>query len=327
MKTSKYRNSVIAIIVLSIIVFFVPQLVSSYIMNVLIVGVCTYLCVMSVYVLLGLCGQNSFAQAGLWGVGGYITANMTLKLGLAPIPSMLISVLGTALLCFLLGFAFFRLREYYFTFATIGLMTILNSLFTNWNEATGGAIGMKDIPDFGAFGMVFTNDRQYLYLYFGIAAIVFLLMKVLFNSALGRSFMAIRDNEIAANCMGVNSLLTKSIAFGISGALCGLAGAMYAFYAGYLSYPTFTYNQSTLYLVMLMLGGTASPIGAVIGSMVIILMQEWLRPLQEVMMFIYGIGIIVLMIFQPEGILGGVKTLYAKHKSGKKADITAQRNL
>ena len=128
-------------------------------------------------------------------------------------------------------------------------------------------------------------------------------MKVLFNSALGRSFMAIRDNEIAANCMGVNSLLTKSIAFGISGALCGLAGAMYAFYAGYLSYPTFTYNQSTLYLVMLMLGGTASPIGAVIGSMVIILMQEWLRPLQEVMMFIYGIGIIVLMIFLPEGIL------------------------
>ena len=145
MKISKYRNSVIAIIVLSIIVFFVPQLVSSYIMNVLIVGVCTYLCVMSVYVLLGLCGQNSFAQAGLWGVGGYITANMTLKLGLAPIPSMLISVLGTALLCFLLGFAFFRLREYYFTFATIGLMTILNSLFTNWNEVTGGAIGISGL--------------------------------------------------------------------------------------------------------------------------------------------------------------------------------------
>ena len=92
-------------------------------------------------------------------------------------------------------------------------MTILNSLFTNWNEVTGGAIGMKDIPDFGALGMVFTNDRQYLYLYFGIAAIVFLLMKVLFNSALGRSFMAIRDNEIAANCMGVNSLLTKSSAY------------------------------------------------------------------------------------------------------------------
>ena len=323
MKKSKYRLTFMVIGLLAVLVALLPRLVSSYIMNVLIVGTCTYLCCMSVYVLLGLCGQNSFAQAGLWGVGGYITANMTLKLGLPPIAAMLISIAGTALICFLLGFAFFRLKDYYFTFATIGLMTILNSLFTNWNEVTGGAIGMKDIPEFGAFGVSFSNDTQYLYFYFAIAAVAFVLVKVLFNSALGRSFMSIRDNEIAANCMGVNSLLTKSIAFGISGALCGLAGAMYAFYAGYLSYPTFTYNQSTLYLVMLMLGGTASPVGAVIGSLLIVMLQEWLRPLQEVMMFIYGVGIIVLMVFQPEGILGGVKALYDKIQNRRKTRTPA----
>lgn len=323
MKKSKYRLTFMVIGLLAVLVAFLPRLVSSYIMNVLIVGTCTYLCCMSVYVLLGLCGQNSFAQAGLWGVGGYITANMTLKLGLPPVAAMLISIAGTALICFLLGFAFFRLKDYYFTFATIGLMTILNSLFTNWNEVTGGAIGMKDIPEFGAFGVSFSNDTQYLYFYFAIAAVAFVLVKVLFNSALGRSFMSIRDNEIAANCMGVNSLLTKSIAFGISGALCGLAGAMYAFYAGYLSYPTFTYNQSTLYLVMLMLGGTASPVGAVIGSLLIVMLQEWLRPLQEVMMFIYGVGIIVLMVFQPEGILGGVKALYDKIQNRRKTRTPA----
>lgn len=323
MKKSKYRLTFMVIGLLAVLVALLPRLASSYIMNVLIVGTCTYLCCMSVYVLLGLCGQNSFAQAGLWGVGGYITANMTLKLGLPPIAAMLISIAGTALICFLLGFAFFRLKDYYFTFATIGLMTILNSLFTNWNEVTGGAIGMKDIPEFGAFGVSFSNDTQYLYFYFAIAAVAFVLVKVLFNSALGRSFMSIRDNEIAANCMGVNSLLTKSIAFGISGALCGLAGAMYAFYAGYLSYPTFTYNQSTLYLVMLMLGGTASPVGAVIGSLLIVMLQEWLRPLQEVMMFIYGVGIIVLMVFQPEGILGGVKALYDKIQNRRKTRTPA----
>lgn len=323
MKLKKYRLTFIAIAALMVFTYFLPGMISSYIMNVLIVGTCTYLCCMSVYVLLGLCGQNSFAQAGLWGVGGYITANMTLKLGMKPIPAMFVAIIGTALICFLLGFAFFRLKEYYFTFATIGLMTILNSLFTNWNEVTGGAIGMKDIPEFSAFGVTFSNDTQYLYLYFAISAVAFILVKVLNNSSLGRSFMAIRDNEIAANCMGVNSLLTKSIAFGISGALCGLAGAMYAFYAGYLSYPTFTYNQSTLYLVMLMLGGTASPIGAVIGSLLIVMLQEWLRPLQEVMMFIYGVGIIALMIFQPEGILGGVKALYEKLQNRRKARTAA----
>lgn len=76
-------------------------------------------------------------------------------------------------------------------------------------------------------------------------------IKILFNSPLGRSFIAIRDNEMAANCLGVNSLLTKSIAFAISGALCGAAGALYAFLSGYLSYQTFTYQQSTMYLIML----------------------------------------------------------------------------
>ena len=106
--------------------------------------------------------------------------------------------------------------------------------------------------------------------------------------------MAIRDNEMAANCLGINSLLTKSIAFAISGALCGAAGAMYAFLSGYLSYQTFTYQQSTMYLIMIMLGGTMSPVGgnhrypdhfpaAGMGT-----------ALQNYMQFIYGTGIMIL---------------------------------
>lgn len=316
----------LTVLALTALVAVTPRFASSYILNVLILGVCTYLCVMSVYVLLGMCGQNSFAQSGLMGVGGYITANMTLKFGLSPLAAMGVSILATALMCFLLGFAFFRLKQYYFTFATIGLMTILNSLFTNWTPVTGGAIGMKGVPAFSVLGWVIATDQMYLYVYFLFGVTAYLLIKRLYRSALGRSFMAIRDNEIAANCLGVNSLLTKSIAFGISGALCGLAGALYAFYTGYLSYNAFTFNQSTLYLIMVMLGGTMSPVGAVIGSFIIIMLQEWLRPLQDYMMFLYGVGIIALMIFQPEGILGGVSALYAKLQ-GRRAGAAADGNL
>ena len=322
MKNQKNKANVAKITVLSLlgaIAIIAPFHSSSYMLNVFIIGMITYLCVMSMYVLLGMCGQNSFAQAGLWGVGGYITANMTIHFGISPILSMVISVVGTAFLCFILGFAFFRLKNYYFTFATIGLMTILNSLFTNWDPVTGGAIGLKGIPKFSIFSIVFTNDYMYYFFYLGICMLAYLLVIFLYKSPLGRSFMAIRDNEIAANCTGINSLLTKSIAFAISGALCGMAGAMYAFYAGYLSYPTFTYNQSTLYLVMLMLGGTLSPVGAVIGTFVMTILQEWLRPLQNYMLLIYGLGIIILMIFQPEGILGGVKALYEKYRKRKTA--------
>ena len=311
-----------AIAAFGVAAVIMPFQSNSYMLNVFIMGMITYQCVMSMYVLLGMCGQNSFAQAGLWGVGGYITANLTIKLGMSPILSMLISILGTALICFVLGFAFFRLKDYYFTFATIGLMTILNSLFTNWEPFTGGAIGLKGIPKFSIFSFTFTNDYLYYFFYLLICILVYYLVTLLYKSPLGRSFMAIRDNEIAANCIGVNSLLTKSIAFAISGGLCGIAGAMYAFYSGYLSYPTFTFAQSTIYLIMIMLGGTISPMGTVIGTFAMTILQEWLRPLQNYMMLLYGLGIIVLMVYQPEGILGGVKVLYEKYKKRRSSAKT-----
>ena len=279
-------------------------------LRVLNIAMITYLCVLSVYVLLGMCGQNSFAQSGLWGVGAYITANMTLKLGLPSIVGLLISVVGTALMAFVLGFAFFRLRQYYFTFATIGLVTILNGVFMNWTPVTGGALGITGVPGFSFAGFLFSSETANFYLILIFCVIVNFLIMILFRSTLGRSFMAIRDNEIAANCLGVNSLLTKSIAFAISGGLCGLAGALYAFLAGYLSYQSFTFNQSVLFLIMIMLGGTLSPVGAIIGTLIISFMQEFIRPLQDYMLFIYGAGIMLLMIVQPEGILGGGKALY-----------------
>ena len=316
MKTESRKKGwyirIVCIIAAIVFAYFVPMMNNSYIMNVLIVGLCHFLVAMSVYVLLGLCGQNSFAQAGLWGIGAYAAANFTLKLGLSVGVSLIACIVLTACFCFLIGLALFRLKEYYFTFSSIGVMTILNSLFTNWTEVTGGTIGISNIPEISIFGLELKTDASYFYTYLIIAVIVYFAVKALGRTPLGRSFMAIRDNEIAANCMGVNSLITKCIAFAISGALCGLAGAMYSHYMGYICNSTFTYNQSTLYLIMVMLGGVSSPLGTAIGCFIMIMLQEWLRPLETYMMFIYGIGIIVLMVFQPEGLTGGVKGLYER---------------
>jgi ABC-type branched-chain amino acid transport system, permease component len=306
----------------------IPGFTSRYMLRVLNVALITYLCVLSVYVLLGMCGQNSFAQAGLWGVGAYMAADVVLKMGFPPVAAILTASIGTAVFAFILGFAFFRLKQYYFTFASVGLMTILNGLFMNWKQVTGGALGISNIPKFSIMGFAAKTEQANYYVILIVCVLAYVLMKVLFNSALGRSFMAIRDNEIAANCLGINSLLTKSIAFGISGALCGAAGALYAFLSGYLSYQTFTYQQSTMYLIMIMLGGTISPTGAIIGTMIISLLQEFVRPLQNYMQFIYGAGIMILMIVQPEGILGGGKAIYDKFiKHKKTASVKAEQNM
>lgn len=316
-KKKKYAPMLILGILFTIVIAFLPSVASTYTTRIISVALINYMCVLSVYVLLGMCGQNSFAQAGFWGVGAYLAGNILTKTAGGSIAAILVSVVGTALLAFVLGFAFFRLRAYYFTFASIGLMTILNVLFMNWNEFSGGAVGMRDIPTFKLFGFEAVGEQSKLYVVYAMALIATILILVLFRSSLGRSFMAIRDNEMAADSMGINSLLTKSIAFAISGALCGLAGSMWASVSGYLSYQSFTYTQSTLYLIMIMIGGTMSPLGALIGTAVITILQEGFRSLQDYMQLIYGIGVIILMIVQPEGIWGGGKALYERIKHRK----------
>jgi branched-chain amino acid transport system permease protein len=315
-----FRNPKVTLSLAVILIYLsIPLLTTGYMLRVMNIALITYMCVLSVYVLLGMCGQNSFAQAGLWGVGAYITANMVVKFGLPSIVALIIGAVGTAIFAFVLGFAFFRLRKYYFTFASVGLMAILSGVFMNWSEGTGAAMGFSDIPNFSIFGYTFASETSNFYLILTFSIIIFCLMILLNNSPLGRSFMAIRDNEIAANCLAINSLLTKSIAFAISGALCGTAGALYAFLTSYLSYKAFTYQESIMFLVMIMLGGTISPVGAIIGTMIISLLQEWVRPLQNYMQMIYGICIMIIMIVQPEGILGGAKVIYDKLYHRKKA--------
>lgn len=328
-KRKKIKNETILLLsvygIAGILLLIAPSFAGMYTTHVISIAMISYLCVLSVYVLLGMCGQNSFAQAGLWGVGAYLAGNMLTKAGAGSLTAFLVAVIGTGVLAFVLGFAFFRLHQYYFTFASIGLMTILNGLFLNWEEFSGGALGMKNIPPFEFFGFTAATEQQKYYVIFIVAAIASIAVIALFHSSLGRSFMAIRDNEMTAESLGINCLLTKSIAFGISGMLCGAAGALYAQLSQYLSYQSFTYNQSTMYLVMIMIGGTSSPVGSVLGTAIITYLQEGFRSLQNYMTLIYGICVIVLMIFQPDGLLGGGRDLYERiNRKKKRAAVEAQ---
>ena len=304
-----------------------PQISSIYMIRVLNMTMITYLAVLSLYVVFGMAGQSSFAQCGLMGIGAYITANMCTRWGFSPIFGMIMSMLGTALFAFIIGFALFRLKRFYFSFSTIALMTILNGIFANWTKGTGGPVGMGNLVQFSVGGFVFDTEAKYFYLIIGFSIAASIIIWKLFRSPLGRSFMAVRDNEIAASCMGINNLLTKNIAFAISGILCGLAGSLFAFLSGYISATSFALPQSQLYLVVIMIGGSSSPIGALIGSILINLLPEWLRFLKDYMMLIYGVGIMGLMVVLPEGLVGGGKDLYAKYIKRKRSRVDAEQGL
>ena len=323
MKKKPFDRSILLSIPIVLLVCLIPFVSNSYILRVVNQMLITYLCVMSLYVINGMCGQSSFATAGFWGVGAYITGILCTKFNCPAIISMLASIAGTALLAFLIGLPLFRLRRYYFTFSTVGVMMILNSLFLNWTPVTGGAMGVANIPSFNLLGMSVSTETGNFFFILFVVVLITIATKVLYHSALGRSFMAIRDNETAARCLGNNSLLTKDIAFAISGAICGTAGALYAFLTGYLSSTTFSYTQSTLYLVMLMVGGSSTAAGAAIGSIIFSLLPEIFRSLKDYMQLFYGIGVMILMVVLPDGLSEGVKRIYAKIKKYRYERINA----
>lgn len=297
-------------ILIAVAAIVIPLVSSNYMLRVVNITMITYICVLSMFIVFGMAGQISFAQAGFWGVGAYITAILTVKLQLSPVIAIFASVLGTGLIAAILGLALFRLHGHYFGFSTIGVVMILNGLFQNWKPVTGGADGIGGIPAFGIGSWEFTSEMNNFHLILVIVVAVSIITYIVQRSALGRSFMAIRDNEIAAKCMGVNSYKTKIIAFTLAAMYCGIAGSLFAFLTSYISATTFTFPQSALYLVMLMLGGYNTLAGPVVGTLLLMLLPEWFRFLQEYILLIYGLGVMVLMVVMPDGLIGGGKKAY-----------------
>lgn len=302
-----------------LLAMFVPFMTSNYMLRVINMMMITYICVLSMFVIFGMAGQISFAQAGYWGLGAYITAILTTKFHVAPVLAILASAAGTGVFVAIVGFSLFRLNGHYFAFATIGVIMTMNGIFQNWKPVTGGADGISNIPHFSLGSMQFSTDSHLFYLIFITAILISIVTELIHRSALGRSFMAIRDNEIAAKCMGINSYQTKIIAYVISGVFCGIAGSLFAFLSTYISATSFIFPQSVMYLVMLMLGGYNSLAGPMIGTMLLVMLPEWFRPLQEYILLVYGLGVILLMVVMPDGLIGGGRKLYdvlAKRKSG-----------
>ncbi|MDR3589474.1 MAG: branched-chain amino acid ABC transporter permease [Negativicutes bacterium] len=297
-------------ILIAVAAIVIPTVSSNYILRVVNITMITYICVLSMFVVFGMAGQISFAQAGFWGIGAYITAILTAKLQVIPLVAMFASIIGAGLIAAILGLALFRLHGHYFGFSTIGVVMILNGLFQNWKPVTGGADGIGGIPSFGIGSWELASETDNFHLILVVVILVSVVTYFLHRSALGRSFMAIRDNEIAAKCMGVNSYRTKNIAFTLGAMYCGIAGSLFAFLSSYISATTFTFNQSSLYLVMLMLGGYNTLAGPIVGTTLLMLLPEWVRFLQEYILLIYGLGVMVLMVVMPDGLIGGGMKAY-----------------
>ncbi len=278
---------------------------SGYVLNVLMQATTYAISVIGLTIVLGLCGQINLAQAAFFGIGAYAVGLGTTAWGLDFWVSLGLG-LGTALvLGGILGASTLRLGGHYLAMVTISFQQILTLVLVNWIPVTRGPDGVPGIlrPSYLAYG------QRYLALCVLILAVVAYAVWRMPDTRLGRAMRAVRDNELAAGVSGVNVYRTKILAFAIGALLAGLGGGLFAGGFAYVSPDQFTFAESVVFLTMALLGGVGSPVGAVIGTGLLVLLPEWLRFLKEIpglYLALYGLAVILIIIFMPVGIWGFV---------------------
>ena len=288
-------------------VIIIPAVNEGYSMMVVNLGLIYSIAVYGLSVMLGMGGQLTFAAVAFMGVGAYITANLCSgRLGFWMNSSLALGValFATAIIAYFIGMVLFRLKGTYFTFATIGLVQVAWSFFQSYKPLFGGPDGISGISTLNVFVWSPKNYNEWFYFLAVVVFIVALLIEKIRRTQLGRSLAAIRDNEIAAQTLGIDVYKTKVIAFTIAGVLAALAGSLYAMHSQFVSSDMFTFERATSYIIMAMLGGVNNTLGIFVGSVLVTMLPEWLRFMQQYLQLIYGVGVMLLMVFMPMGLAG-----------------------
>jgi branched-chain amino acid transport system permease protein len=299
---------------LPLIPFLFP--LSNYVLNIVLQTVTYTIAVLGLVVVLGYTGQINLAQASFFGIGAYAVGLGTVALGMNFWASLLLGVGVATLAGFVLGLTTLRLGGHYLAMITISFQQIFDLVLVNWVDVTRGPDGISGIARPSLFGWQLGDDRAYLLLCVAVLYACVLLVAWLPNTRLGRAMRAVRENQLAAEVTGVNTLMVKAAAFTLSASFAGLAGALFAAGFAYISPDNFNFARSIEFLTMGLLGGIQSGFGALVGTGLLIVMPEWLRFLKEIYMAVYGIAVILIMVFMPEGIWGLVKKHWQRGVSG-----------
>jgi branched-chain amino acid transport system permease protein len=297
--------------VLVVVVLVFPRLVTSnYWLNLINLSISFAVACLGLNIVLGYAGQLSLAQAAFWGVGAYTSAILTTQLGIPVWTGMIAAFFIAAFFGVLIGIPTLKLSGHYLAMATIGFGIILQLILVNAIWLTNGSDGIPKIPSPWIGSHELKAPGEFFYLA-ALSLILFTWGAIhLKDSRVGRAFMAIRENEMAAGTAGVDTTYYKIMAFSLSAGYAGFGGWLFAHSCShYISPDTFSFEHSVIMLVMAVLGGNGSAIGSIVGAILLTLLPEVLRFLKDSYMMVYAAGIVLIMIFMPSGIAGLVKNL------------------
>lgn len=272
---------------------------------------------------LGLTGQASMGHAALWGIGSYCTAILATRLHWPFYVVMPITVLVGVAFGLFIGLPTTRLKGRYLALATMAFGEIVIIVLMNWAKLTGGPNGILGIPAPVIFGLKLNTTYKFYYFSLAVVLLGILFTLSLLSSRFGRAMQAIRENELAAEVIGVPTYRVKVLSFILSSAFASIAGSLYVYMQGYVDPNSFIQFESLRVITMLFIGGAGTVVGPILGAILLTMLPEFVRGLKDYYMLVYGAGVVLLMIFMPTGLYGVAGSLVERVME-KRASVRAK---
>lgn len=277
---------------------------SEYITGVLILVCVNLISVLGLSLLTGFTGQFCFGQAGFMAVGAYTAAILTTRYDAPFLLALFAGMLTSMLTSLIIGIPTLRLKGDYFAIATLGFAEAVRLLIENLEKITGGSRGIPRIETFTTLPVAF------VFVIFSLLLVAFYV-----TSRHGRNCFAIREDELAAESIGIDSFLYKQVSFLINAMLAGLSGGLLAHYVGFIQPSMFGMVKSTELIVMVIFGGMQSLTGAVFAALILTSLPELLRAAQAWRLVAFGALVVLIMVVRPEGVMGTWELSFGNIKS------------
>lgn len=294
-----------AVAVLLAVLVIVPLFQNDYYRDVLTLTGMYAVLALGLNLVVGQAGLLNLGYVAFYAVGAYTYAILSTRLGMPFWPGIAVGAAMAAFVALIIGLITLRLRGDYFAIVTLGLGEITRIVLNNWDSLTGGPNGVPRIGRPSLFGHVFSRPLEYYYLILVFAVLTVFAMRRLIASRIGRAWLAIKEDEIAAEAMGINVFRLKLLAFVLASAWAGAVGVFFAGKMAFVSPESFTFFESVLILCMVVLGGMGSIPGIILGAFLLITLPEVFRDFQDFRMLGFGVALVLMMVFRPQGLLGG----------------------
>ncbi len=301
---NKRFKQVLPILLVLVVALLIPVMTkNNYYIMLADQAIINIIAVLGLNFITGLTGQVNLGMAGTFAAGAYTSALMSTQLGWNNWIGVFCSVIVGIIVGYVLGYPSLRIRGIYLTLTTIGFGEIMRLLLTNLADITGGTQGVISIPSLSILGYELNTSSKMFYFLLAVLLIMAWMASRIINGKWGRAFKAVRDNDTAVESVGINISKVKLRSFILSSAFTAFAGGLYSHLMGYINPSDFTFDMSTKFLMMLMLGGIGSIAGCIIGGTTITVLPELLRFMQDYYWLVFSVIVLFCIMVLPYGIV------------------------